>query len=303
MNLEHLRNFIEVCEEMNISAAARRLRLTQPALSRQMAVFENDTGWELFRRGAKSIKLTRAGEVVRRLGIELIGRVDHAELQMRREIEGEEIRVGYAPSLGSDILQLAMARFSQLHAQVRVSLLDSSGEEMINGLRDGGYDLVIGVSRDDPDFEWVRLRQESFVTAVPENHPLARKRFIRPADLDGRKLLLLSRADYPGYWREVMAYFRQHGINAKVAGEFDGISSLRLGLEAGLGVALVAERAQTGKQVKIKKMTPSPDPICVGAGYRKGRELTPSMMAFITELEAAAAGQSETSVNGQNHFA
>jgi len=94
--MEHLRNFTEVCKEMNISAAARRVRLTQPALSRQMAVFENETGWVLFRRGAKSINLTRAGEVVRRLGAELIGRVDQVEFQMRREIEGEEIRVSYA---------------------------------------------------------------------------------------------------------------------------------------------------------------------------------------------------------------
>ncbi len=290
MNLEHLRNFMEVCKEMNISAAARRVRLTQPALSRQMAVFENDTGWSLFERGAKSIKLTRAGEVVKRLGADLIGRVDVVERQMRREIDGEEIRIAYAPSLGGEILQRAMARFSQLHPRVRVSISDSTSEQMTSGLRDGSYDLVIGVSMTHPDFEWVPLRQEVFVTAVPEKHALARKRKIKPADLDGEKLLLLFRADYPGYWREVMAYFQQHGINAKVAGEFDGISSLRLGLEAGLGVALVAERSRLGNQVKVKKMDPAPDPICVGAGYLAGRELPPWVKAFIAELEMAATG-------------
>lgn len=290
MNMEHLRNFTEVCKEMNISAAARRVRLTQPALSRQMAVFENETGWVLFRRGAKSINLTRAGEVVRRLGAELIGRVDQVEFQMRREIEGEEIRVSYAPSLGAEILQRAMGRFSQLHPKVRVSISDSTSEQMVHGLRDGSYDLVIGVSTRDPEFEWVHLRQEFFVTAVPGSHALARKRKIKPSDLDNQKLLLLSRADYPGYWREVMNYFQQQGINAKVAGEFDGISSLRLGLEAGLGVALVAERSQLGHHVKVKKMDPAPDPICVGAGYLPARELTPAMKAFIAELEIAATG-------------
>ncbi len=288
MNLEHLRNFIEVTEEMNISSAARRVNLTQPALSRQMAAFENDTGWSLFDRGAKSIKLTRSGEVVKRHGAELIRQVDQMESQMRREIEGEEIRIGYAPSLASGMLQQAMGSFSQLHPHVRLSITDSSSEEMISGLRDHKYDLVIAVKNEDPDLEWVSLRQENFVTAVPVKHELAMKRKIKPSDLDGQKLLLLSRADYPGYWKEVTNYFKAQEINSKVAGEFDGISSLRLGLEAGLGVALVAERSQLGNQVKAKKMEPAPDPIFVGAGYLARGKLEPWLKAFIAELELAA---------------
>ena len=274
---------------MNISAAARRVHLTQPALSRQMMVFENDTGWTLFDRGPKSIRLTRQGEVVKKLGKELIGNVDRIEGQMRREIEGDEIRVGYAPSLGGEILQRAMGRFSQLHSRVRVVISDSTSEQMIHGIRDGSFDLIIGVSMGDPDFEWVPLREETFAVAIPSNHALAKKRKIKPSDLDGQKLLLLSRADYPGYWQEVMAYFKKYEMNAKVAGEFDGIASLRLGLEAGLGIALVAERAQLGKQVKVTKIEPRPDSICVGIGYRAGRVIEPVLAAFMDELVLAAS--------------
>lgn len=274
---------------MNISAAARRVHLTQPALSRQMMVFENDTGWTLFDRGPKSIRLTRQGEVVKKLGKELIGNVDRIEGQMRREIEGDEIRVGYAPSLGGEILQRAMGRFSQLHSRVRVVISDSTSEQMIHGVRDGSFDLIIGVSMGDPDFEWVPLREETFAVAIPSNHALVKKRKIKPFDLDGQKLLLLSRADYPGYWQEVMAYFKKYEMNAKVAGEFDGIASLRLGLEAGLGIALVAERAQLGKQVKVTKIEPRPDSICVGIGYRAGRVIEPVLAAFMDELVLAAS--------------
>jgi len=288
MNLEHLRNFIEVTRDMNISAAARRVRLTQPALSRQMGVFENDTGWDLLERGPKSIKLTRAGEVVKRLGEGLIRQVDRIQSEMQREIEGEEIRIGYAPSLGGEILQQAMGRFAQLHAGVRVTIADSNSEEMISGVRDGGFDLLLGVSTGERDFEWTTLRQETFVVAVPEKHELVTKRMIKPSDLDEERLLLLSRVDYPGYWKEVSNYFSQHNINAKVAGEFDGIASLRLGLEAGLGVALVAERARLGKHIKLKKMQIPPDPICVGVGRLRERKLQPWVAAFIEELKLAA---------------
>lgn len=288
MNLEHLRHFVEVCQDMNISAAARRVRLTQPALSRQMAVFENDTGWALFERGPKSIKLTRAGEVVMRLGKEMLVQVDRLESQMQREIDGEEICVGYAPSLGGEILQQAMGRFAQLHTRVRIVIADSTSEEMITGIRDGRFDLIIGVSTGELDFDWTTLRQETFAVAIPEQHALARKRLIKPQDLDQQRLLLLSRVDYPGYWKEVTGYFQQQEINAKVAGEFDGISSLRLGLEAGLGVALVAERTRLGKQVRLKKMKPQPEPICVAVGRLRDRPLDPWVAAFIEELKLAA---------------
>lgn len=288
MNLEHLRHFLEVCEDMNISSAAKRLRLTQPALSRQMAVFENDTGWKLFERGAKSIRLTRDGEIVRRHGIELVASVDKALVRMRQEIGSDEIRIGYAPSLGGDLLKTAMNRFSQIHPAARVTLADCTSEEMLEGVKDGRFDLMIGVRSDEPGIDWETLRKEHFMLAVREDHTLARKRKITPEHLDGERMLLLSRADYPGYWQEVTDYFRAHGINAKVAGEFDGIGSMRLGLEAGIGVALVAARARMGDQVKLKKLTPCPEPICVAAGLRVGVRPSPALRAFIDELKLAA---------------
>lgn len=288
MNLEHLRHFLEVCEDMNITAAAARLRLTQPALSRQMAVFENDTDWKLFERGAKSIRLTRGGEIVRRHGIGLVASVDKALGRMRQEIGSDEIRIGYAPSLGGDLLKVAMNRFSQIHPSARITLADCTSEEMLGGVKDGRFDLVIGVRSDDPAIAWETLRKEHFMLAVREDHALARKRKITPAHLDGERMLLLSRTDYPGYWREVTGYFRTHGINAKVAGEFDGIGSMRLGLEAGIGVALVAARARMGNQVRLKKLTPCPEPICVAAGIGAGAVSRAVLRAFIDELKLAA---------------
>ncbi|MFK7910399.1 MAG: LysR family substrate-binding domain-containing protein, partial [Akkermansiaceae bacterium] len=170
----------------------------------------------------------------------------------------------------------------------RITLADSTSEEMLEGLADGRLDLVIGVSNEDSSIEWQTLRKEHFMLAVSADHPLARKRKITPAHLDGERMLLLSRADYPGYWGEVTDYFRSHNINAKVAGEFDGIASMRLGLEAGIGIALVAARARMGDQIKLKKLTPCPEPICVAAGIRAGARSSPVLRAFIDELKLAA---------------
>ncbi|MCF7730249.1 MAG: substrate-binding domain-containing protein [Akkermansiaceae bacterium] len=90
---------------------------------------------------------------MKRIGQKLIEGVDQLEKQMRSEIDGEEIRVGYAPSLGGDILRKALGRFSQIHQNVRVTISDSTSEQMTDGLREGVFDLIICVSIGDAELE------------------------------------------------------------------------------------------------------------------------------------------------------
>ncbi|MDA7881324.1 LysR family transcriptional regulator [Akkermansiaceae bacterium] len=63
-DLRHLKYFLAVTEGMNISQAAKKLGITQPALSRQIRAFEDHLGWPLLERGKKSISLTREGSIV-----------------------------------------------------------------------------------------------------------------------------------------------------------------------------------------------------------------------------------------------
>ncbi|MGJ8677163.1 MAG: LysR family transcriptional regulator [Akkermansiaceae bacterium] len=292
MNMQHLKHFVEVSEDLNISAAAKRLRLTQPALSRQMMVFENDTGWSLLKRSPKSISLTREGKIIQRLGKEMLASVDVIKKQMIREIEGGEISIGYAPSLAGDILRESIARFSQSHKNIRVNLSDCTNEEMLHGVINGSFDLMIGASNrlsGDVHVKWEPLREDEMFLAVPKQHAFISKRSIRPQDLDQEKLLILSRAEYPNYWQEVAAYYQSEGIRARVVGEFDGTSSLQLALEAGLGVALISKRTKLGELVHLKKILPQPQPICVGVGYLPQTKQFSWIKSFIKELKAVSA--------------
>ncbi len=129
MNIQHLRYFLAVVEKGSITSAADELRISQPSLSRQIRAFENDLGSPLFERGARSIQLNHRGREVRDEGLKLVKQIDLSILKIRRAVESEVIRIGYAPSLGGEILQRAIARFSQCHPQVRVEMRDSTGTE------------------------------------------------------------------------------------------------------------------------------------------------------------------------------
>jgi DNA-binding transcriptional LysR family regulator len=127
-DLRKLEYFLAVAEGMNISRAAKKLGMTQPALSRQIRAFEESLGWELLERGKKSIKLTRAGEIVVKEGERILKSVELGVKRMRQEIEGAEMRVGYAPSLASGLIEKVIACFSEKYP--RVSGVLGSGERV-----------------------------------------------------------------------------------------------------------------------------------------------------------------------------
>lgn len=289
MELRQVQLFLAAAEEGSITAAARRMNLTQPALSRQIKALEDELGVELFTRGAHSVTLTAAGRVLVEEGGKLVERAERAMKRVRAEAEGEPLRIGYAPSLAGPLLGLALERFSQLHPRARVQLFDCSSAEMREGLAQGKFDVVVTVpwEGDGGIVSWTRIRRHAMCLAVPASHPFASRDKVPLAELNGQRLLLYSRTEYPEYWASVTRLFREHGIDAKVAGEFDGVNSLGAALEAGLGVALMAAGSRLDRVVMLP-LDPEPDAVCVSAGLAAGRPPTPALEVFVAELRRVA---------------
>jgi len=271
VELKQLRHFVAVAEAGGISAAARKLGLTQPALSRQIKALEDDLGVTLLDRGARSFELTAAADALLADARKLLEFCDAMTARVRAAAEGLPLRIGYSPSLAGDFLPLSIERFTQLHPGVRVSLHDASSMEMQQALLAGRLDLMVTVPCGAADaISWATLRECGWQLALSPRHRLASRRDIRPADLQGEHLLLYDRKEYPDYWSRVTDYFKQHGIQAKVAGEFDGIASLAAAVEANMGCAIIAEssglvRDAGGRAVSIP-MDPQPEPFMVAAG-------------------------------------
>lgn len=290
MELRQLRLFLAAAEEGSITAAARRMNLTQPALSRQIKALEEELGVELFTRGAHSVALTPAGGVLAEEGRRLIERTERVVARVRAEAEGEPLRIGYAPSLAGPLLGSTLERFAQLHPRVRVRLADCSSAEMRDGLVAGKFDVVVTVpwDGDGQGVCWTPVRRHPWRVAVPAGHRLAERPALVPGDLDGERLLLFARSDYPEYWQRVTGYFREHGIQAKVAGEFDGVTSLGAAVEAGLGVALLAAGSRLERVLQLP-LDPAPEAICVAAGCPASVPASKVAEVFVGELLRVAA--------------
>lgn len=292
MELRQLRHFVAVAETGSISKAAKRVFLTQPALSRQIKALEEEIGQCLLERRAHSIHLTPVGERFLEDARALLRQADEVLARVRFGDPGVRLRVGYAPSLARGFLSAAVARFSQTHANARVELLDLSTVEMLTGLADGRLDVVVTVrdTRPRDDLAWIPLVQADWRLATSAGHPLANRNRVKVKEIAAEPLLVFCQQDYPEYREMVTAWFRESGLHAKIAGEYDGTESLISAVESGLGLAIVTTRVARHfpGRVVLKRLANPPEPLCIAAAFRKSKATELPLTAFVKELRRAA---------------
>jgi len=293
MELRQLRYFVAVAEEGNISRAAKRIFLTQPALSRQIKALEDEIGQSLLERQAHSIRLTPVGEALLREANELLQHAEHVLERVRSAGHGVRLRVGYAPSLAAGMLSVAVANFTQAHPNARVELFDLSTNEMLAGLESDKLDvaLSVGQQRETRGLKWTPLIRAPWQLVVNRSHSLARRSRVKPAEVAREPLLVFCQRDYPEYWDIITGWLRDHQQRPHIAGEYDGLESLMAAVESGLGVALLTSRTahRLPQRIRLKKLSAAPEPVCIAVGHRDNRADDKPLAVFVEELRKAAS--------------
>ena len=269
MELRHLRYFVVVAEEQNVTRAAERLHVSQPPLSRQIRDLENELGVELFRRSAKSLALTEAGKIFLIEARAVLLRVDKAveTVRMVARRDRGSLRIGYAPSLTAEFLPRALRLFEAERPGVRVALHDLSSEECLQRIADGKLDLALTVPRRglrDKSLKFEPLTHYAIFCAVGLDHPFAKKRAVTLAEIRQQKLMVYSHEDYPEYRDWLATVFKD--ITPCNTEEYDGVIGLIAAVEAGRGVAFVSSSVSclAGPRLRLIPIRPALDDVVVG---------------------------------------
>ena len=279
MELRHLRYFVAVAEEENVSRAALKLHVSQPGLSRQIRDLEDEIGFQLLERSAKSVRLTAAGKVFLAEAREVLLHADAAVNKARAVAHGGsgEIHVGYAPSLTVQILPPMLRAFQGEFPHVRVTLHDLSSEEMLTQL--GTKKLQVALTVRPPakmlrGLSFVEIARYAMVVAVAPSHPLAKLKAITLQQVAPEPLIGLNRKDYPEYHVETKKLFAAVGRKPNFAEEHEGGTGIITAVEAGRGIALVPSSLAciVGTRVKLIPLKPVLPPIPVGAVSLKENE-------------------------------
>ncbi len=279
MELRHFRYFVAVAEAENVSRAALKLHVSQPGVSRQIRDLEDEIGFQLLERSAKSVRLTAAGKIFLTEAREVLQCVETA-VKMAREVAkggGGEIHVGYAPSLTVQILPPMLRAFQGEFPRVRVTLHDLSSEEMLTQL--GARKLQVALTVRPPTkllrgLSFLEIVRYAMVVAVAPGHPLAKLRAITLRQAATEPLIGLNRRDYPEYHVETGKLFAAAGLKPDFAEEHEGGTSIIAAVEAGRGIALVPSSLAciVGTRVKLIPLKPPLPPIVVGALQLKAND-------------------------------
>ncbi len=297
MELRHLRYFVAAAEAENVSRAALKLHVSQPALSRQIHDLEEELGFAVFERSAKSVRLTEAGKVFLSEARAVLQRADEAVSTARAIGLGSvaELHVGYAPSPTVRILPATLRAFQAESPKVRVKLHDLSTEEMLAGIREGKLQLAFLVRPGRSSLRGLHfeeLEQEPMCLAVAPGHALARHRSVTVAQAAKEPLVAFSQNEYPEYLEYLDTLFEPIKAKPRIAEEHDSASSLIAAIESGTGVAVVPASftCSAGPRLKLIPLSPAPAPIIIGAVWRKAG-LTPVAERFWKSAKAAATAQ------------
>lgn len=291
MELRHLRYFVAVAEEQNVTRAAARLHVSQPPLSRQIRALEDELGVALFEHGAKSIRLTDAGKVFHSEAIAVLRRAEEAVQTVKAVSSGRrgEVHVGYAPSLTVEILPRALRTFQESHPEVRIQLHDLSTEGMLLGLREGDLHVALMIKPSSKALGTLKfddLRRYAVCIAMHPSHPLAQRRKVSLKEVAAERLIGYTQADYPEYHDWIADLFKGHASPPQVAEEHDSATSLIAAVEAGRGVALVQQGFEclAGPRLSLRKIVPAPAPFVVGVVYEPKVGST-AAVAFIESVK------------------
>jgi len=246
MELRHLRYFVAVAAELNFTRAAQKLRVAQPALSRQIRQLEEEMGVQLLERDKRSVRLTEAGRAFQAEARALLRQSEQAVQTARRSAGAGEgaLNVGYVWGLFHSLAPAVLHRFRQSSPGVAVHLFDLTALQQARALVDGELDAGFIGFADEADSAGLHKRKVgscSFVAALPKDHRAARKSRIPLSSLAEDFFLGISDQSYPGAWRHVLEACDLAGFRPRTLQMVErGYTILGL-VGARCGVALVPE--------------------------------------------------------------
>ena len=244
MDIRDLKNFLAIAEEGNITAAASRLHMAQPPLSRQMKDLEERLGVQLFERGKRKIKLTEAGKFLHTRADQIIELLKATTTELQDFYMGDRgtLAIGTVTSVGVRLLPLMITAFRQRYPQVVFRLREGESRRVMELLESGIVDLgMVKLPFDTERYESISLPNEPLVVVYRRDHPQA-------FDTDADRVNLADLADKPllihrKFEPQITKNCQKVGISPYILCESDDVTPLLAWANAGIGIAIVPQSA------------------------------------------------------------
>ncbi|GHA27359.1 LysR family transcriptional regulator [Oceanisphaera arctica] len=273
MELRHLRYFVVVAQELNLTRAAEKLFIAQPPLTRQIKQLEEELEVQLFIRKPRGLELTQGGQYFLQQVHTIMDKLD-ASIEGTRQVAQHRktvFSIGFVPSVFYGQLPLMVRRLRR-NKNLEIVLHELKTREQIEALKSGKIDIGFGRIRiDDPDVEQEMLFNEPLIAALPAGHPLTGKQPTMQ-QLAEVPIVTFPAGSGPNFSDVALGLFHRRGLKIQVIQQVNDLQTALSLVASDMGFALVPEQVKKLRREGVEFVTVADENITtpVIASRRRG---------------------------------
>jgi DNA-binding transcriptional LysR family regulator len=260
LNLHELNVFVEAAQAENFSVAARRLYLSQPAVSLHVRNLEQQFGIELFQRNGRNITLSEPGKILLPLAQQILRnakRIEEVMAGLHGKVIGR-LSIACSTTVGKYVLPRLVAGFRTRYPDVAVEINVMSRRAAVEWLLEGRAEIAVVSTRlNHHDLEFTAFLTDEVVLIAPPDHLWAAGRVVTPQEL--RAIPFIMRESAAGTYEVLAEGLAAHGLSIEelqVVLTLANAEAIEMSVEAGIGVAFVSRLAAArglalGKAVEV----------------------------------------------------
>ncbi len=291
MKLQQLKYIVEVVNHnLNVSATAEHLYTSQPGISKQMRLLEDELGVEIFERSGKHLtQLTSAGEEIVRISQEILSRVDSIKSVAGQHTHPEmgTLNITTTQTQARYVLPEVIRDFSADYPKVSLHMQQGTAQQMVDAIAKGKVSFAIATDVEQlfddavilPCYFWNRS------LVIKQDHPLAHKENLTIRDLAAYPMITYV----PGFSgrNELDSAFGREGLKPRIVFTATDASVIKTYVRLGIGIGVMASMAydaELDSDLVVRDVRHLFAPSVTSIGFRRGTFLRGYMFDFIERL-------------------
>jgi DNA-binding transcriptional LysR family regulator len=290
INLNQLRAFYQAARCQNFSLAAKTLFVTQPAVTAQVKLLEENCGFNLFIKRGGKLYLTEEGKDIYEYACKIFNYEEKIEqvIERTREYRHGALRLGTVRTYARYFLPFLISLFRQSHPKIIIHMDEGNSLEMMNSLYElKNHVVILARLEDNPEVCFKPLSLDELVLILPPDHDLARNKVVSMEELKDERIIMKEEGS--GTRKLVDALFERSGVTPNVLMETTDAEIIKMLVQHGEGISFLAKETVAAElrdhklaTVHLKGKRTFWD---VGIAYLETIPISPPTRAFLNTLD------------------
>ncbi|MBI5606890.1 MAG: LysR family transcriptional regulator [Deltaproteobacteria bacterium] len=297
INFNQLRIFYQAAKYQSCTVAAKKLFITQPAVTAQVKAFEDSCNLRLFKKRGRKIYLTDEGKKLYQYANQIFEYEKEIEdiIEDMRALKTGVLKLGTTKTYARTYMPIFITRFRQSYPHIKIHLNEGSSLEMANSLLDFQNEIaIIAKIEDNPQICYVPFCREDILVLMPPDHALAKKRSVTLAEIAQEPIIIKERGS--GTRKALDEALAQKGIVPNISMETTNTDFIKQLVIRGAGISFLVKSGIL-KELEEGKLVTVPIKDCqihsdVNLAYLRTQHLSTPAQAFLELLKGLSLEES-----------